>query len=387
MSVRDPEDTPGVRRAWAWVDHLRGGGTTPWRTWMSPGASQGAGDGAGRGRTLPGAQQLELLRRLNQAGRPSGALAQRVLEASAPGRGRPDLELEGAVERLEFGPPPVDPADLPDDELVRVATSLLADDVVAAGLPVAPRPPKAWWWHASYRLVGDPAIADPVRAALTRRGRPPGGRGAVVLVAGADLARMTVDAWTMRCLEDGAPPWTEWLAEIVARDIVPPRVDLVRTARTWAERLDPARVHVVLDPATLPRLTGTRRPLPGPWTLSADATELARRTGAVLALLAPPERRAALLRDTLRPRLAAHDGPPLVVPPEHREWLQRHAERMRRALLRAGYAVHGDPDTLVPQDRPGVASPSDDGVLALAVRLLLDGDRSAGRPELGRDTA
>ncbi len=50
------------------------------------------------GRYLPGAQQLELLRRLNLAGRPTAALAERVLEASAPGRGTPDLELVGAAE-------------------------------------------------------------------------------------------------------------------------------------------------------------------------------------------------------------------------------------------------------------------------------------------------
>ncbi|MGB0100866.1 MAG: hypothetical protein WBP61_11365, partial [Nocardioides sp.] len=117
------EDTPGIRRAWGWVAHLRAGGTTPWRDWSEPGEP--------RGRVLPGAQQLELLRRLNEAGSPGVELATRVLDASAPGRGRPDLELDGAVRRLDFGPPPVDPADLPDDELLRVAASVLADDVVA----------------------------------------------------------------------------------------------------------------------------------------------------------------------------------------------------------------------------------------------------------------
>ncbi len=50
-----------------WVAHLRAGGTTPWLEWTDP----GAGDEPA-GRALPGAQQLELLRRINLA-RPSSA--------------------------------------------------------------------------------------------------------------------------------------------------------------------------------------------------------------------------------------------------------------------------------------------------------------------------
>ena len=94
-------DTPGVRRAWGWVAHLRSGGTTPWRDW--------AEDGDPHGRILPGAQQLELLRRLNETGtglpgarhprprgqrtraRPSGLRARRRRTAAGvrPGAGRP----------------------------------------------------------------------------------------------------------------------------------------------------------------------------------------------------------------------------------------------------------------------------------------------------------
>ena len=55
------------------------------------------------------------------------------MAASAPGRGRPDLELVGVDAERRFGPPAVDPADLSDDELLRVATGLIAEDLVAAG--------------------------------------------------------------------------------------------------------------------------------------------------------------------------------------------------------------------------------------------------------------
>lgn len=368
------EDTPGVRRAWGWVAHLRAGGTTPWRDW--------AGEGEPRGRVLPGAQQLELLRRLNQAGRPGPDLAVRVLEASAPGRGRPDLELLGAVDRLEFGPPPVDPADLPDDELIRVATSVLADDVVAAGLPEATRPRRTRWRRSRYRLVGDPAIANEARAALVAQGRPPGGRGSTILVVGADLASMLVHAWTVQSLTTGAPRWQAWLASRAHGARPPRQVDLLRSARTWSDLVGQDRVRVVLDPDALPRLVGVRRPLPGPLELSADATELARRVGQVLDLLVVRDRKQALARRTLVPRLqAVTAGPPLVPPAELGDWMRAAAVRQRDGLLRAGYAVHGDPDRLVPVERPGVTEPSDAGVLALSTHLLLQQPTGPGADE------
>ncbi|HEU5036844.1 MAG TPA: hypothetical protein VFT70_07560 [Nocardioides sp.] len=358
------EDTPGVRRAWGWVAHLRAGGTTPWRDWT--------GEGEPRGRVLPGAQQLELLRRLNRAGAPGPALAARVLDASAPGRGRPDLELEGAVDPLAFGPPPVDPAGLPDDELLRVAANVLAEGLVASGEPDARHHPRPRLWRTRYRLVGDPVLADPVRAALVAQGRPPGGRGSTVLVLGTDVGSMVAHAWTARSLAEGAPVWRDWLSACTRGRALPRRVDLLRTARAWTDRVGPERVRIVLDPAELPRLVGGRRPLPGPHPLSADATDLARRIGQVLGLLVVPGRRRALVHQTLLPRLLAEEGPPLVVPPEHTDWLHTRAVRVRDGLLEAGYPVHGDPDRLLPTARAGVPEPSDAGVLALAMRLLLE---------------
>jgi hypothetical protein len=135
-------------------------------------------------------------------------------------------------------------------------------------------------------------------------------------------------------------------------------------------------VHLVFDPALVPRLVGARCSLPAPHELSADGAELARRVGTVLGLLVVPPRRRALLRETLRPRLATLGGPPLAVPPEHQEWLHGQAVRMRTALLRAGYAVHGDPDALLRPERVGAPAPSDDGVLGLALRLLRDHDQT-----------
>lgn len=360
----------GERRAWGWVAHLRDGGTTPWHEWTGAGSREGA--------YLPGAQQLELLRRLHLAGRPTAELVERVLGASAPGRGTADLELVGAADESRFGPRPVDPAHLPEDELTRVATSLIAEDLVAAGTP-EPAPARfVRPWRTRYRLVGDPWLADPVREALVARGRPPGGRGSVVLVLGTDLPTMLTHAWTSRAFDDGCPPWREWLDPFTAGSRVPPRVDLERAAATWAHRVGPGQVRVVLDPTALPRLVGVRRSLPAAPRLAADAVDLARRVAGVLGLLVLPDRRAALLRGTLLPRLLDAPGAPLTVPAEHDDWVAARAARLRDRLLRAGYPVHGDPDALLPRpDARAAAStgPSDAGVLALAVRLLLGSSR------------
>lgn len=364
----------GERRAWGWVAHLRDGGTTPWADWH--------GEGDRDGVYLPGAQQLELLRRLHlaapgRAGRPAPRLVERVLVASAPGRGTPDLELVGATDESPFGPRPVDPADLPDAELTRVATGLLAEDLVAAGAPPVHRPPPLVRpWRTRYRLVGDPWLADPARAALVARRRPPGGRGSVVVVVGRDLATMLTDAWTSRCFDQGSLPWREWLDPFTAGSRVPPRIDLERAATTWASRVGPARVHVVLDPAALPRLVGVRRALPQAPALAADAVDLARQVAAVLGLLVLPAQRHELLRGSLLPRLVDAPGPRLLLPAEHAQWATQRATRMRDRMLRAGYAVHGDPDLVVPRPEAvapaGASGPTEAGVLALAVRLLLE---------------
>ena len=366
----------GERRAWGWVAHLRDGGTTPWRAWSGLGGSQG--------RYLPGAQQLELLRHLNLAGQPSPALATQVLQASAAGRGRPDLELVGAGATSEFGPSPVDPADLAAGELVRVAASVLADQLVDA--PPAPEEPapRPSWWRRGYRLVGDPELADGLRTQLVARGRGPGGREPRILVVGTDVATMTAHAWTHRAFGQGVGTWREFLRLVHEQAALPHRADLAAVARAWERRVGAARVHVVLDPRAVARLAGERRRVSLPVSLPAEAGELARRVGAVLALLVLPEEGERLLSQGLRGRIARHAGEvraarPLVVPPEHRDWLEGAAERVRDRLTRAGYAVHGDLDDLVPRWRSreeGPGGPSPDATLDLAVRVLLDEGRS-----------
>ena len=365
--------------AWGWVAHLRDGGTTPWSAW-----STSASADEQSGRYLPGAQQLELLRRLNQLRLPSPELADRVLGASAPGRGRPDLGLVGVLEESAFGPPPVDPSELPADELVRVATALIAEDVVAAGDPLEPRTPRLL--RRRYRILGDPDVTDVVRDALVADGRPPGGRRATVVVTGTDLSSMLVHVWTARALGAGVRPWPEWLAAEVRRRRVPGRIDLPSLASAWLPQVGASRVHVVIDdPRRACRLVGRRRRVGAAPPLSADAVELARRTAPVVGTLVAPERRTALMRHRLRPVLAAYPGPGLRVPRRYGPWIAEHTADLRRRLATGDYAVHGALPELsrLLAGRSGVTAPDEDGVLALALQVLLGppiGTELAERP-------
>ncbi len=358
----------GRARAWSWVAHLRAGGTTPWAGWTST-------DGPDLGRFLPGAQQLELLRRLNGAGRPSAALVDRVLRASAPGRGRPDLELVGVDEERRFGPPAVDPAALPDDELLRVATGLLAAGLVemreSAVAGPDPQPFSVTRrFRTRYQLAGDPWLAGAYTAQLMADGRPPGGGGRSVHVLGADVATMLAHTWTVGALGEGAPSWPEFLARVRARRRLPRRVALDDVVERFRARPHTGRVGVVLDVAALPRLVGVRR-LEAVTDVPAHATELARQVGTALSLHVLPAQQAQLLDQVLRPRLAAASGGPPVVPPEHRDWVEDAGFALRQRLLRARYPVVGDPDVLLSTPAGDAGRPAG-SVLDLAIELLLE---------------
>ncbi len=352
------------RRAWGWVAHLADGGTTPWAAW--------SGEADARGEVLPGAQQLELLRRLNTVGGVPAELAATVLAADPPRRSRPSLPLADGGEVPDHGPRPIDPADVPDGELARIAAVLLAQRLAATTLAAVPAPARARPWRTRYHLRGDPELVVPLRRHLVAQGRPPGGRHPKVVLVGTDTGQLLVDLWTAQSLRHGAPPWHEWLAATVRQGRLPEQVDLARLARRETEAgVDRRAVHVVTDPALAPRLLGVRRGPEGT-ALSAAATDLGRRVSAALRPMARPPRRARLTAEVLRPWLETDDGPALVVPRRHHEWVAGQAERTVGELTRGRYPVHGDPGLLRPADRPGVGAVESSRTLALAARLLLD---------------
>lgn len=345
-----------------WVEHLRQGGTTPWLAWTDRTAPESA-------RSLPGAQQLELLRRINLARGPAPlppGFADRVLATTAAGRGKADLPLVG-MPTTGFGPAPVDPATVGAHELLRVASVLVADDLVALG-PDAVRTSWARPWRRRFRLVGDPVLATGLREHLRGLGRPEGGPRPHVVALGAPLDELLAHTWTQRCFEHGSKPWAEWLRFWRERDQLPARADLLAAV----ERCQPRRplVRVVTDVDRLPRQLGVRH-LPQVRLPGADQAELARRVAAVVGLKVPAPERPALMR-TLQRRIPDTGVAPVAVPAREQEWVAASAERMTRALTRAGYPVVGDLADLAPRAASGPGRPDDREVLDLAIRMVVD---------------
>jgi len=366
-------------RGWAWVEHLRTGGSTPWADFT--------GESSVADRMLPGAIQLEVARRLNAVdGRDDAAhrrLVDRVLTSSAPGRGQPDLELVGVHDGSPFGPRPVDPATLPTEELLRMAVGVLAELVLERdpGVRPEPRTLPAPPWRRGYHLAGDPQLAGHARAALADAGRRPGHRSPVAVLLADDLGAMLADVWTWRVQQGVTPTWHWWLAHWARRDQLPPRADLTAVAARWADRVGRQRVHVVVGTALPADLLGLRVDPPVD-RLSAGAAEVVRQANTVLAVLASPDQHQRVLDDVLLPALAAERGAPPAVPARQQEWVRRRADRLVEELTAAGYPVHGDLAALLPRSSDGHATGPDattqSEALPVALRALL-GTREVGR--------
>lgn len=384
MTGIGPTAAESSARAHSWVAHLREGGTTPWLAWAGRPATE-----TGPGGPLPGAQQLELLRRINLAAessarahgkhdRLSTRLADRVLAAPAAGRGKADLPLVGVTAR-GFGPRPVAPESVSAHELLRVASVVLADDLVALGAD----PVRTSWarpWRRRFRLVGDPVLVGALREDLLARGRPEGGPRPFLVAVGGPLDDLLARTWTQRCFETGTKPWAEWLRFWRERDQLPARADLVASVRRWNARRPFVRIVTDLD--RLPRQLGVRH-LPEVRVPGADQAELARRIAAVVGLKVPASERPGLMR-TLQRRIPDHGVAPVALPPREREWAVSSAERMTRGITRAGYSVVGDLADLAPRTAlsaaTGTGGADDRQVLDLAIRMVVDPSwRSAGQ--------
>jgi hypothetical protein len=391
--VTPPPDAPGpsyeqVVRSWA--AHLRGGGTTPWSAWVA----SGAGDAVTLpdGWSVPGAAQLELVRRLALVSHLDGAtfarLADVVLHRSAPGRGLAQQPLswparEDAARR--FGAPPTDPSDVPVDELVRVAVGTLTELLLVAHVPAAPselRRPRFTRMPA-FALAGPPVTTSAVRRLLGAAGHAEGGRSPRVVLLAEPLDTALAQVWSAR-VQRGAPVrWSGFVERWANRPALPPSADYPALARRWAGAVGPRAVHVLVAPrdaaSETARVLGLdlgRTPHPDlqpRWQdLSPASVDVARRVNAVLNVRAGGAARALAVAGCTAVLTAVADRPgTLTVPEPFREWVTARARRVADDLREDGYPVIGDLVRIVPRSEGLPTGPRRDDVLRVAVDACL----------------
>jgi hypothetical protein len=347
-----------------WSAHLREGGTTTWSAWRST-APRHVPDGRAEV-VVPSATHLELVRRLNlEAGTSAPGLSDLVLATPSPGRGRVDVPLTWAGDDLpRFGSPAMEPEQLPEDELVRLAVGVLAR--LLPGVPApAPTPDLTRWptpWRRRFRLHGSPGTVAAVRRALLAQGLVETDWRPTHVVLGRPVAVMMAEHWAAAATRGGVYRWGTLWNRAQTRGALPARLDVGATARRLASSADRRRepVHLVLgrDDAEVARhvaaALGTRQ------RELRTATDPAR-----LDLLRRLNRHAQIVVGSGRTRRLAekladvldHDRPSVEdqtpEPPQPAlEWARQTAQsaaaRVRDEHEEAGYAVHGDPGALVP---------------------------------------
>jgi hypothetical protein len=384
----------------SWTEHLRSGGTIGWRDWLTVGDT--AAD-VPPGWTTPGAAQLEFVRRVAArralAGEALAELADLVTSRSGPGRGLGQQPLswpadDGLPTGPRLGAPPVDPADVPDEELVRVGVGALTElllgstaDADDPGQPSATRRP--FTRTPAFRLAGAPVTTSAVRRALGAAGHAEGGRSPRVVLLAEPFDYALAQVWSSR-VQHGAPVrWHGFLVRWSGRRDLPPSADLPALAREWAGRS--AQVHVVVAPGGFEAATRVaadvigvhlspgrwrRRPpapQPGVRDLAPAAVDVARRVNAVLGVRVGEERHAVALRRLVRTLARpTPSGHALTVPVPHRDWARSRAARLAEELSAGGYPVHGPLDGLAPRFDALPTHPRRTDALEVVVTACLD---------------
>ena len=366
----------------AWAGELRAGSTQTWSAYLDGASGSSAVDSADSG-PLPGAAQLELVRRLAGcadlvSGPDFTGLADLVLDTAGPGRGLLDVPLPWPGAGPDVGTPPVAPEELPAEELLRVCTGVLAR-LLAAG----PRQPVqhhagAWRpWRRGFTLLGAPGTVQVVRQALLAHGLREGGSRTTYLVLGGPLDDLMAQRWSARVRAGAGMRWQRMWRVASAHDRLPPGIALPSLASHLVEQVGASRVHVVLggDPSSTLRLAGEVLGVTVPDAVAdrhdALATDLLRRVNPVLTLAIGQQARDEVVASAWPEITGDEDDGPLAVPAGQLDWAIAAGERMAGELSGAGYAVHGDPALVVPTRRPGVRrAPAPDDVLVRALPMV-----------------
>jgi hypothetical protein len=350
-----PQTTSYAETVTRWADHLRAGGTTTWSAWLDRHDEERVEPTV----PLPDAVHLELVRRLNlAAGAPVVALAERVLGTASPGRGLVDVPLPWPEDPRRFGSPAIDPAHLPEDELIRLATGVIVHLLPGVARPAAPPRPARWPvpWRRRFRLHGAPGTVAAVRSELLSSGLVETDWRPTHVVIARPVEVMMAEQWAANAQAGGILKWSALWRRAEAADHLPPPLDVTAIARVLEGRRR-EQVHVVVARdaqeacETTARLLGARSSLVS-GTGDLAATDLLRRVNRLTALTQGPGMTADLaarLASVIDEAPAVPGAAPAPFVPEPAlPWARQQSAAMAQSLRSAGYAVHGNPDDLAP---------------------------------------
>ncbi len=350
----------------AWAEHLRSGGTTTWSTWRTTAPSDVTA--AAIRHPLPDATHLELVRLLNvtaarhpelAAGIDLARLADRVLTTASPGRGLLDVPLPWPPAPKVFGTPAVEPDEMPDDELIRLAVGVLAH-LLPAEHPAPTSHVHARWampWRRRFRLHGAPQTVAALRAHLRASGLVESDWRPTHVVIALPVDLMMAEHWAASVRRGSALKWSTVWRRAQAKDRLPRPIDVARVGESLeGRRREPVHVVIGRDPEQAMTLAAEVLGAPAPpkqGTPAAALPDLLRRVNRLTALTHGPDQvegLATMLADWLAD-LDPQDGSAPSTPVGAREWARSVAAAGGTRLQRAGYPVHGDPGALAPTEQ------------------------------------
>ena len=376
----------------AWAAHLRSGGTTAWSAWRDAGIRDPTD--VALQRPVPDAIHLELVRRLNlaagQEAHGLGGLADRVLATGAPGRGLLDVPLPWPAAPRRFGTPAIEPEQVPEEQLIRLAVGVLAHL-----LPDVPRPepeelPSPWPmpWRRRFRLHGSPGTVSAVRRSLLGQGLVETDWRPVHVVIARPVEVMMAEHWAASVRDGGILKWSTVWRRAEAAGRLPGPIDVPAIAHRLRDRPhEPLHVVVACEADDAAALAAeVLRASPAAIRDSGDPaqSDLLRRLNRLTALTHGHR----LVRELARKLVATLDEESVqtrevaspVTPPASLPWANEVAVASAEEIRRAGYAVHGDPDALAPNAQRLPGAVDRERTLELAVTACLRAWHRRGNP-------
>jgi hypothetical protein len=304
-----------------------------------------------------------------------------VLATAAPGRGLIDVPLPWTSAPRRFGTPARDPADLPEEELIRLSIGVLAHLLPGVPSPAREAVPSPWPapWRRRFRLHGSPATVAAVRRSLLAQGQVETDWRPTHVVIARPVEVMMAEHWSAAVRNGGILKWSTMWRRAEAAGRLPPEIDITTIAhRLGGRRREPLHVVIAADADDAAQLAAEvlrARPTALHGTGDAALSDLLRRLNRLTALTLGPAR----VRDAARTLVALLDDDAAdpgtvavpVTPPASLPWALQVATAGAEQIRAAGYAVHGDPDALLPVQHGLPGTVDRERTLELAVTACL----------------